>query len=179
MRLCAQSRRVLRSTHPTRSPTNRSRGASLRARLRATNPRSEASKRNWQVGARASWSLEIRRCNLPMNWAWASACRCRAGPLPAIFRQPMPELIAQSNLQRFIDKHQLGSYDELMRRSTTDIAWFWDTVLRDLDIQFYKPYSCVVNLSEGKPWAKWCVDGEMNVIHNMLDKYAGTPTDEK
>ena len=66
-----------------------------------------------------------------------------------------------------------------MRRSTTDIAWFWDTVLRDLDIQFYKPYSHVVDLREGKPWARWCVDGEMNIVHNMLDKYAGTPTDEK
>jgi acetyl-CoA synthetase len=91
----------------------------------------------------------------------------------------MPELIAQSNLQRFIEKHALGSYGKLMRRSTTNIAWFWDTVLRDLDIQFYKPYSRVVDLSEGKPWARWCVDGEMNVVHNMLDKYAGTPTNEK
>jgi len=92
---------------------------------------------------------------------------------------PTPELIAQSNLQRFMNEHALDSYDELMRRSTTDIAWFWDTVLRDLDIQFYKPYSRVVDLSEGKPWAHWCVDGEMNVIHNMLDKYTGTPTDDK
>ena len=92
---------------------------------------------------------------------------------------PTPELIAQSNLQRFVNKHGLGSYDELMQRSTMDIAWFWDTVLRDLDIQFYKPYSRVVDLSEGKPWARWCVDGEMNVIHNMLDKYTGTSTDEK
>jgi acetyl-CoA synthetase len=66
-----------------------------------------------------------------------------------------------------------------MRRSTTDIAWFWDTILRDLDVQFYKPYSRVVDLSDGKPWAHWCVDGEMNIVHNMIDKYAGTPTDER
>jgi acetyl-CoA synthetase len=92
---------------------------------------------------------------------------------------PTPELIAQSNLQRFINKHALGSYDELMRRSTTDIAWFWDTVLCDLEVQFYKPYSRVVDLSEGKPWARWCVDGEMNIVHNMLDKYAATPTDAR
>jgi acetyl-CoA synthetase len=92
---------------------------------------------------------------------------------------PTPELISQSNLQRFINKHALGSYDELMRRSTTDIAWFWDAVLRDLDIQFYKPYSRVVDLSEGKPWARWCVGGEMNIVHNMLDKYAGTEIDNR
>src|SRR4029453_18248364 len=92
---------------------------------------------------------------------------------------PTPELIARSNLQRFIQKHELGSYDELMRRSTTDIEWFWDAVLSDLDIQFYKPYSCVVDLSDGKPWARWCVGGEMNIVHNMLDKYAGTEIDNR
>jgi acetyl-CoA synthetase len=93
--------------------------------------------------------------------------------------QPTPALVAQSSLQRFIQKHELGSYDELMQRSTADIAWFWDAVLSDLDIQFYKPYSRVVDLSEGKPWARWCVDGEMNIVHNMLDKYAGTEIDNR
>jgi acetyl-CoA synthetase len=92
---------------------------------------------------------------------------------------PTPELIAQSNLQRFIERHALGSYGELMRRSTTDIDWFWDTVLRDLDIRFYKPYSRVVDLNGGKPWARWCVDGEMNIVHNTLDKYADTEIDNR
>jgi len=92
---------------------------------------------------------------------------------------PSAKLIAQSNLQQFISKHRLGSYDELMRRSTTDIAWFWDTVLRGLDIEFYKPYSQVVDLSDGKPWARWCVGGEMNIVHNLLDKYADTEIDKK
>ncbi len=92
---------------------------------------------------------------------------------------PSAELIAQSNLQQFISKHRLGSYDDLMRRSTRNIAWFWDTVLRDLGIEFYKPYSQVVDLSDGKPWARWCVGGEMNIVHNLLDKYADTQIDKK
>lgn len=92
---------------------------------------------------------------------------------------PTAELIAQSNLQRFIQAHGLASFDELMRRSTSDIAWFWDAVLRDLDIQFYTPYAQVLETSNGRPWARWCVGGEMNIVHNLLDKWAGTPTDEK
>jgi acetyl-CoA synthetase len=92
---------------------------------------------------------------------------------------PTPELVAQSNLQRFISKRELGSYDELMRRSTTDIEWFWEAVLSDLDIQFYKPYSRVVDLNQGKAWARWCVGGEMNIVHNLLDKYAGTEIDNR
>src|SRR5207248_7321612 len=66
-----------------------------------------------------------------------------------------------------------------MRRSTTDIPWFWDTVLRDLRIEFYKAYEEVVDLSKGKATPQWCVGGEMNIVHNLLDKYAGTPTDRK
>jgi acetyl-CoA synthetase len=146
------------------------------------------------------------RCNLPTNGASATsdvvgqALRLPISATEAVALQlnnahnlfvsefqfggqfvwhPPRELIAQSNLQRFIEKHALGSYGELMRRSTTDIAWFWDTVLRDLDIQFYKPYSDVVDLSEGKPWAHWCVDGEMNIVHNLLDKCAGTEIDNR
>ena len=92
---------------------------------------------------------------------------------------PSPEIIAQSNLQSFINRHGLGSFDELMRRSTTDIPWFWDTVLRDLGIEFYKAYENVVDLSKGKATPQWCVGGEMNIVHNLLDKYAGTPTDRK
>ncbi|MFN2541845.1 MAG: AMP-binding protein [Chthoniobacterales bacterium] len=92
---------------------------------------------------------------------------------------PSPELVAQSNLQRFIHKHELGSYDELMKRSTTDIDWFWNAVLCGLQIHFYKPYAQIVDLSQGKPWPKWCVGGDMNVVHNMVDKYAGTPVDDR
>jgi len=43
---------------------------------------------------------------------------------------PTPELIAQSHLTLFMDRHGIGSLDELMRRSTADVAWFWDAVLK-------------------------------------------------
>src|SRR5437762_6308769 len=93
--------------------------------------------------------------------------------------RPTPELIAQSHLKRFMGRHGIGSLDELMRRSTADIAWFWDAVLHELDIRFYSPYSQVVDVSRGMPWPQWCVGGEMNIIHNCLDKYEGTTTDSQ
>src|SRR5437867_1978281 len=91
--------------------------------------------------------------------------------------RPAPELIAQSHLTRFMDRHGIGSLDELMLRSTEDIAWFWDAVLQELAIRFYSQYSKIVDLSRGMPWPQWCVGGEMNIVHNCLDKHAGTPTD--
>jgi len=88
--------------------------------------------------------------------------------------RPTPELIAQSNLQRFITEHGLASYDALLHRASTDVAWFWDAVLKDLDIQFYRPYSKVVDLSHGIALPEWCVGGEMNIVHNLLDKHTAT-----
>ena len=91
--------------------------------------------------------------------------------------RPTSDYIENANLTKFMRRHGLGSFDELMQRSTEDIAWFTEAVLEFLDIQFYEPYSQVVDLSEGIPWAKWCVDGKMNIVHNCVDKYIGTPTE--
>lgn len=84
---------------------------------------------------------------------------------------PNPDSIAQSNLQRFMDVHGITSYAELLKRSTEDIAWFWDAALQDLNIEFYTPYTQVVDLSDGITFPKWCLGGEMNIIHNCLDKW--------
>jgi acetyl-CoA synthetase len=96
-----------------------------------------------------------------------------------IIWRPTPELIAQSRLQQFMDEHGLTSFDELWQRSTTDLDWFWNAVLRSLDIQFYEPYSQVVDLSKGIEWPVWCVDGVMNIVRNCLDKRMGTPDENK
>jgi len=93
--------------------------------------------------------------------------------------RPTPELIAQSHLTKFIKKHNLSSYDELMRKSTTDIGWFWDVILKELDVRFDKPYSAIVDLSRGPAWPQWCVGGEMNIVKSLLDKHAGTPVDDR
>jgi acetyl-CoA synthetase len=93
--------------------------------------------------------------------------------------RPAPELIAGSNLKRYMDRRGLVSLDELQKRSTGDIAWFWDSILKDLDIRFEKPYSKIIDLSNGPAWPKWCLEGRLNIIHNCLDKYAGTPVDRK
>jgi acetyl-CoA synthetase len=66
-----------------------------------------------------------------------------------------------------------------MQRSTRDIAWFWDAVFEDLGIEFYTPYSQVVDLTAGIQWPKWCVGGKLNIVHNCLDKWMGTPKQDQ
>ena len=102
-----------------------------------------------------------------------------AGGSGEIAWRPSDDYIRSSRLKAFIDQHNLGSLDELLRRSTTDLEWFWNAVLADLDIQFYTPYQQVIDTSGGIPWTRWCVGGTMNIVHNCLDKWMGTEVERK
>lgn len=93
--------------------------------------------------------------------------------------QPKPEWTAGSNLKKFMDVHQIVNYDTLLQHSLADIEWFWDAVLKDLDIQFYKSYSKVVDMDNGLQFPVWCVDGQMNIVHNCLDKWQNTTVRDK
>jgi acetyl-CoA synthetase len=93
--------------------------------------------------------------------------------------QPTPDYVEQAHLTRFMRLHNIAGFDELMRRSTEDIAWFTEAVLNYLDIQFYVPYTQVVDLSQGVAWPRWVVGGKMNIVHNCLDKYIGTEVEDR
>jgi acetyl-CoA synthetase len=88
--------------------------------------------------------------------------------------KPALEHIEHANLTVFMRAHGIQNFDELMRKSTGDVAWFTDAVLKFLDIQFYEPYTSVVDLTDGIQFPKWCVDGKMNIVHNCVDKRQGT-----
>ncbi len=85
---------------------------------------------------------------------------------------PSEEYVERANVTRFMRTNGIGSYDELVKRSTDDIEWFWDAVVRGLGIEFYEPYQRVVDTADGKAWAKWFVGGRLNLAHNCVDRWA-------
>lgn len=89
--------------------------------------------------------------------------------------RPTPEMIEHAHLTAFMRRHQIQDFNELMERSTQDVAWFTEAILEYLDIQFYEPYTDVLDLSDGIAWPRWCQNGRMNIVQNCLDKYIGTP----
>jgi acetyl-CoA synthetase len=93
-------------------------------------------------------------------------------PDSEIVWRPSEEYVRRANVTRFMRAHDIASYEELLRRSVSDIAWFWDAVVRDLGIEFFDPYERVVDLSAGKPWATWFLGGTINVAHNCVDRWA-------
>ncbi|TMC77165.1 MAG: AMP-dependent synthetase, partial [Chloroflexi bacterium] len=85
--------------------------------------------------------------------------------------EPTPEVVERSRLKRFMDRHGIETFDELLKRADEDIEWFWDAAIKDLDIAFCRAYDKVVDLSEGKPWARWWVGGRMNIVQSCLDRH--------
>jgi len=85
--------------------------------------------------------------------------------------EPSSEVIERSRLKRFMDRHGIETFDELLKRADDDIEWFWDAAVKDIDIAFYREYEQVVDLSHGKPWAKWWVGARMNIVQSCLDRH--------
>ncbi|HCO04204.1 MAG TPA: AMP-dependent synthetase [Actinobacteria bacterium] len=72
----------------------------------------------------------------------------------------------------------IQGYDELVKRSQDDVEWFWDAVVKDLSIEFYRPYSKVMDSSNGIPWTTWFGGGTVNLAHNCVDRWAERTPDK-
>jgi acetyl-CoA synthetase len=86
--------------------------------------------------------------------------------------KPTNEYIEKANITRFMKKYDIKDYDELIKKSTEDLEWFWDAVIRDLNIEWFQPYDKVFDDSEGIQWTKWFTGGKINIVHNCLDRHA-------
>ena len=84
---------------------------------------------------------------------------------------PTEALIRASNVRRFMERHNIKTYEDLIARSTGDIEWFWDAAMRDLGISWYQPYNKVLDTTAGIPWTRWYVGGKTNIVYNCLDRH--------
>ena len=86
--------------------------------------------------------------------------------------RPTDEQVEAANVTRLMRAHGIERFDDLVRRSIEDPAWFWDAVVHDLDLEFSTPYGQIVDLSRGPAWATWFVGGSTNVARQCVDRWA-------
>src|SRR5579863_66131 len=92
-------------------------------------------------------------------------------PFNRIIWRPNETEVRESNVWRFMSRHGLSSYEDLLIKSTSDIGWFWDAVMKDLRIFWDQPYQRVYDTSQGIPWTRWFVGGKLNLVRNCLDRH--------
>jgi acetyl-CoA synthetase len=61
----------------------------------------------------------------------------------------------------------LAEYEELYARSIADPEGFWENAAREL--HWFSPWTKVLDWD--LPWAKWFVDGKINISYNCLDRH--------
>ena len=89
---------------------------------------------------------------------------------------PTPEAVDGANVTRFMRRHGIADYDDLIRRSNADTSWFWDAALKDLGVIWDRPYTTVQDSSKGFPWTRWFLDGKLNIVRNCIDRDRGAKT---
>src|SRR5205809_2085389 len=92
-----------------------------------------------------------------------------AGNREIVWR-PTKEYVERSRIGRFMRAHQIGSLEELQRRSIVDPEWYWDAVVRDLGVRWTRPYERVLDSARGIQWPRWFPGGLLNFADNCVDK---------
>ena len=97
-----------------------------------------------------------------------------------IVHEPDPEFAAATNVRQFMDAYGIDDYEELVHRTSnavdgepaSGVEWFWDELVDYLDIEFDTDYDQVRENAEGPQFSDWYPGGELNIAHNVVDRWA-------
>src|SRR5215213_3430949 len=64
---------------------------------------------------------------------------------------PSQAYLDRSRLHRFMARHDIATYDDLLTRAAADPAWYWQAVAADLALSWCRPYEIVLDCSRGAP----------------------------
>ena len=62
-------------------------------------------------------------------------------------------------------------YETFYKKSIEDTAWFWGEAEKAVGYQWMKPYTEVLDLENGTPFAQWYNGGTCNVIESVLSRW--------
>jgi acetyl-CoA synthetase len=86
--------------------------------------------------------------------------------------RPDEKTLARPNVVRLMRRHGCSDFRELLTRSIDDPEWFWPAAIDDLDIEFFEPWTQVVDRSRGPEWATWFVGGKLNIAWNCVHRHS-------
>ena len=90
---------------------------------------------------------------------------------PDIIWRPNEDFLTNSHVARLMRKLGIADHREFLKWSVRDIRRFWEVVLEDMGLAWYRRYDELLDMSGGFPWAKWFVGGETNIVLNCIDRH--------
>ncbi len=85
--------------------------------------------------------------------------------------EPRLDDLSHSHVARLMDRHGIATADELRRRAASDPEWFYPAIVDDLGIEWFRRWDVVRDGSRGLPWTEWFLGGQLNLVHNALDRH--------
>ena len=86
--------------------------------------------------------------------------------------EPSREFIERTNVWRFMRRLGFTDREAFLHFSREDPERFWDQLMREMGVEWFEPYSRVLDASRGPEWAQWFIGGRLNIAHNCLDRWA-------
>ncbi|MBV8074334.1 MAG: AMP-binding protein, partial [Candidatus Eremiobacteraeota bacterium] len=84
---------------------------------------------------------------------------------------PEQSQIDAANLTRLLRTMGLDSYQALLDDVARDVRRFNTTIVETLDLRWDRPWDELLDLSRGKPFARWFAGAEYNAAANCLDRW--------
>ncbi|AHC52320.1 AMP-dependent synthetase [Sulfolobus acidocaldarius SUSAZ] len=79
---------------------------------------------------------------------------------------PGKEWIEKSNVYQYMISRNIPDLEKFHEFTYSEA--FWDDFVKNvLKLNFEKPYTQTLDLSKGKQWAKWFVDGKINITNQL------------
>jgi acetyl-CoA synthetase len=85
---------------------------------------------------------------------------------------PSEDQKENSNIFKFMKKHNISTLEQLSNEANNDLEWFWKEVERYCGIVWDTPYQRVLDLSKGLPWPRWFVEGKTNIYKSSVEKFS-------
>jgi acetyl-CoA synthetase len=95
---------------------------------------------------------------------------------------PTPEYIRGSHLENVMQAMGIKldaadpetAYGAFYRRSIAEPEAFWRATLDEIGVEWFEPFTRVVDLLNGLQWPHWFPDGKLNLVHNALFRHLKT-----
>jgi acetyl-CoA synthetase len=89
---------------------------------------------------------------------------------------PSQELVEKTNIYAYMQSKGFSDYESFYQWSLANREEFWADQAEKL--HWFQKWDKVLDAS-GKPFFKWFTGGKFNITYNCLDRWLGTPTEQK
>ena len=86
--------------------------------------------------------------------------------------EPSADWAGATNVSHFMRKLGTSTVAGFRRYSVEHLEEFWDAVMKEMGVEWFTPYTNVLDQTRGPEWARWFCGGKLNIAHNCLVRHA-------